>query len=87
MKKSVPPKLAKFPAAKQRRLDRLLEKNSEGTITTVERAKLEQLVAEAEKLMVANAKRLVDFSSRQAQRPPKGAVPVTVWIQPESTRQ
>ena len=48
MKRTGPPRLKKFPAAKQRRLHRLLEKNSEGTITPNEKAKLEQLVAEAE---------------------------------------
>lgn len=31
MTRRVPPKVQKFPAAKQRLLDRLLEKNSEGT--------------------------------------------------------
>ncbi len=83
MKKPVPPRLEKFPAAKQRRLDQLLEKNSEGTITPKEKAKLEQLVAEAEQLMVANARRLADFSQSEGMRAPAGAVPVTVWIQPE----
>ena len=32
MKKPIPPRLQKFPVGKQRRLDQLLEKNSEGTI-------------------------------------------------------
>ena len=83
MKPSAPPKLAKFPAAKQRRLDQLLEKNSEGTITEKEKAKLQQLVAEAEALMVANARRLADFAQREAARVPAEAVPVTVWVQPQ----
>jgi hypothetical protein len=83
MKKAVPPRVEKFPAAKQRRLDQLLEKNSEGTITPKEKAKLEQLVAEAEQLMVANARRLAEFSQSERVRAPAGAVPVTVWIQPE----
>ena len=61
-----------FPAAKQRRLDLLLEKNSEGTITVNEAATLKQLVAEAEQLMVANVKRLAAFSKEEAKRP--GAV-------------
>jgi hypothetical protein len=60
--KSLPPKLEKFAAAKQRRLDLLLEKNSEGTITARQKARLQQLVAEAEQLMVANARRLAEFS-------------------------
>jgi hypothetical protein len=79
MKKSVPPKPHRFPATKQRRLDRLLEKNSEGTITPEERPVLEQLVAEAEQWMAENAKRLVRFSKSEAVRP-QGAVPVTVWV-------
>jgi hypothetical protein len=83
MKQSPPPKLARFPAAKQRRLDQLLEKNSEGTITGKEKAKLTQLVAEAEALMVANARRLADFAQREAARVPTDAVPVTVWVQPQ----
>jgi hypothetical protein len=58
MTKPLPPKVKKFPAAKQRALDHLLEKNSEGSITPNERIRLEQLVSEAESLMVANAKRL-----------------------------
>jgi hypothetical protein len=62
MKKSAAPRIERFPAAKQRRLDELLEKNSEGTITPRERARLEQLVAEAEKLMVGNARRLAEFA-------------------------
>jgi hypothetical protein len=82
MKKPVPPRLEKFPAAKQRRLDELLEKNGDGTITRKEKVKLEQLVAEAEKLMVANARRLAAFSRNQGVSAPTGAVPVTVWVQP-----
>ena len=58
MKRNLPPKLRKFPAAKQRRLDELLEKNSEGTISGNERRRLEHLVEEAEELMVANARLL-----------------------------
>jgi len=59
LSKLAPPKLLRLPAAKQRSLDQLLEKNSEGTITRREKATLEQLVADAERLTVANAKRLV----------------------------
>ena len=83
MKKLGPPKIERFPAAKQRRLDLLLEKNSEGTITPREIGKLQQLVAEAEQLMVANARRLADFAQSEKPRVPAGAVPVTVWVQPE----
>jgi hypothetical protein len=87
MKKSAPPKLERFPTAKQRRLDQLLEKNSEGTITDKEKAKLSQLVAEAEKLMVTNARRLADFSQSEAGRVPTDAVPVTVWVQPQQVER
>ncbi len=85
MKKSTPPRIEKFPAAKQRRLDELLDKNSEGTITPREKARLEQLVAEAERLMVANAKRLAKFVRSQGSGRSQGSVPVTVWMQPEQT--
>jgi hypothetical protein len=80
---SSPPKPVKFSAAKQRRMDELLDKNSEGTIRPKEKATLERLVAEAERLMVANAKRLAKFTERGGKRAPSGAVPVTVWLQSE----
>jgi hypothetical protein len=83
MPKPLPPKVKKFAAAKQRALDHLLEKNSEGSITPNERARLEQLVSEAESLMVANAKRLARFSRSESAGPPVGGVPVTVWVKPE----
>ena len=83
MTKPGPPKLKKFPAAKQRRLDELLDKNSEGTISEDERSKLQQLVAEAEQLMVANAKLLAEFSKNEAPGAPVAAVPVTVWVKPQ----
>jgi hypothetical protein len=62
MKNALPPKLKKFPVAKQRRLDELLDKNSEGTITPSEKARLDRLVAEAEQLMAANARLLAGFA-------------------------
>jgi hypothetical protein len=62
MKESIPPPIECFAAAKQGRLDRLLDKNKEGTITVAEKAELNALVAEAEELMVANAKRMADFA-------------------------
>jgi hypothetical protein len=46
-------------------MDELLDKNSEGTITGEERAELEQLVAEAERLTVA----MPNASARKRQRP------------------
>ena len=58
MKRTAHPKLDVFPAAKQRRLDALLEKNAEGTLTAREERALKELVAEAETLMIANARRL-----------------------------
>ncbi len=42
-------------------MDELLEKNSEGTIKPAEKMRLRQLVAEAEQLMVENAKRVRSF--------------------------
>jgi hypothetical protein len=86
MEKNVPPKLQRFPAAKQRRLDQLLDKNSKGTITAKEKAMLEKLVAQAEQLMIANGRRLAEFSKREG-GPPTGAVPVTVWVQPQRAEQ
>ena len=82
MKKSVPPKVERFPAAKQRRLDHLLEKNSEGTITAKEKARLFSTSSpRLEALMVANARRLADFSHGEAALVRADAVPVTVWVQ------
>ena len=82
MTKRLPPKLSKLPLPKQRAMDSLLEKNSDGTITPIEKARLEKLVEEAEKLMVVNAKRLADFSIKRQAPGASGAVPVTVWVQP-----
>ena len=84
MKKNHPPRIEKLPAAKQRRLDQLLDKNSEGTITPQEKSRLEKLVAEAERLTVANAKRLARFATNEA-RASSEAAPVTVWIQSTPT--
>jgi len=84
MRKTTPPKLERFSAARQRRLDQLLDKNSEGSITESEKAKLKRLVTEAEELMVSNARRLADFSRNEAGRVPPEAIPVTVWVQPQA---
>ena len=59
-----PPRVQKLSAAKRRRLDELLNKNSEGAITDQERRTLETLVGEAEQLMVENAQRLATFSQK-----------------------
>ena len=85
MKNTLPPRLRKFSAARQRRLDDLLDKNSEGTITPSEAEALKLLVAQAEALMVENGKRLATFAKKEAVRPPAGAVPVTVWVQAHGT--
>jgi hypothetical protein len=82
------PKIARFPLAKQRRLDELLEKNSEGTITPNEKSRLERLVSESEELAIANARKLADFTKSE----PNGtsaavAVPVTVWVSPQATER
>jgi hypothetical protein len=82
MKATVPPRVKKFPAAKQRQLNLLLEKNSEGNITPKEAIALRQLVTEAEQLAVDNARRLAEFAKSDAGRPSADAVPVTVWIKP-----
>ncbi len=81
MKKLVPPKVQNSPVAKQRRLDKLLDKNSEGTISAQEKGALEQLVAQAEQWMVANGRRLAGIFRHKAGRTLAGAVPVTVWVQ------
>jgi hypothetical protein len=86
MTSSVPPKCQRFPAAKQRLLDSLLDKNSEGVITPDERATLEQLVGEAEQLMVSNARRLADFAQVQTGAPSPSAVPVTIWVQAQHAK-
>jgi hypothetical protein len=86
MKRFAPPKIKKFPAAKQRRMDELLDKNSEGTITPAEKVRLKQLVSEAEDLMVINAKLLARFSD-QHQVPPSAAVPMTVWVTPDNAQR
>lgn len=86
MSNSTPPKLKKFPASKQRRLDVLLEKNAEGTISAKESVNLKALVTEAEELMVANSQRLVEFARTQSPQPPLNAVPVTVWVNPQLTQ-
>ena len=83
MKRNMPSKLRKFPAAKQRSLDELLEKSSEGTISGNERKRLEQLVEEAEELMVANARLLARFTEAESAIYP--TVPVTVWVTPTHT--
>jgi hypothetical protein len=85
MKKPISPKTKRFPPAKQRLMDKLLDKNSEGTITPSEKAELKQLVAEAERLMIANGKRLAKFAQSRPAHMPPGAVPLTVWVAPQNS--
>ncbi|KAA5539004.1 hypothetical protein FYK55_25755 [Roseiconus nitratireducens] len=80
-----PPKVEMMPADKQARLDRLLNEKSEGMISPEDEAALEQLVAEAEQLMVENAKRLASFAEDESPAAPSSAVPVTVWVKPPSS--
>ena len=87
MKKTVTPRLKQLSPAKQRRLDDLLEKNSEGTITASEKSRLAELVAEAEQLMVANTRSVARFSRGKPAAAPAGAVPVTVWVTPGHARR
>lgn len=87
MNTPLPPKLKKFPPVKQRRLDELLDKNSEGTISPQERERLSQLVAEAEQLMVENGKLLAKFAEGEPKCPAPNAVPLTVWVAPEHAGQ
>jgi hypothetical protein len=82
MARRSPPRLKNLPAAKQRRMDELLDRNSQGTITIAEKSRLETLVAEAEQLMVENGRRLAEFASRDVASVPVDAVPVTVWVKP-----
>lgn len=81
------PKLKRFPAAKQRRLDELLTKNSGGTLSEREQKRLQELVDEAEALMVDNAKLLAAYAKSQAPAAPVQAVPVTVWVHPEQAEK
>lgn len=79
-----PPAVKRFPADKQRQMDLLLDKIAEGSISESEREHLEQLVAEAEQLMVENAKALSAYMERLPSSTPSQAVPVTVWVTPDA---
>jgi hypothetical protein len=52
--------IIKFPNEKQSRLDELLDKNAEGTISDKELTELQLLVVEAEQLITANSKRVAE---------------------------
>jgi hypothetical protein len=59
-----PGTLQTLPAAKQRRLESLMTKNNEGTLTEAEREDLRSLVREAEEITLRNA-RLLQEQQRQ----------------------
>jgi hypothetical protein len=52
-------RIKRFPEHKQRRLDVLADKNTEGRLTETERSELERLVAETQKLALANAQAVI----------------------------
>jgi len=79
MMQPTPPKPAEMSHEKQQRMHELLDKNSEKQISAPERSELETLVADAERLAVANAQKLADFSSH-ATPIPADAVPVTATV-------
>lgn len=85
MSQTTPPELTAFPPAKQQRLDQLLflATSADGAISPAEKTELESLVAQAEELMIANARLLADFARTQSPHPPAAAVPVTVWVTPQ----
>lgn len=82
-----PPAIRRFPLAKQRRMDELLDKNREGTITERELSVLKRLVAEAESLTIANGKKLAAFAERGGNLRPANSVAVTVWVTPARVEQ
>ena len=68
----------KLPIAKQRKLDRLLQKNSEGTLTSQEGAQLDDVQLEANLFMLKKAQALVILKSRGYRLPSlmnKGTMP------------
>ena len=58
MASNFPVEIEQFSAADKQRMDDLLDRNSEGTITPEERVEVEDLVSQAEQLMVRNARRM-----------------------------
>jgi hypothetical protein len=53
-------KLRRLAAAKQKRLDALMAKSNEGTLTNAEKRELRTLVREAEEILLDNARQLAD---------------------------
>jgi len=62
------PRLRRFPASKQKRLDLLMDKNNDGTLTKAEQRELQALVREAEALTLDNARTLANQSRELATR-------------------
>ena len=53
-------KLRRLAAGKQKRLDTLMAKSNEGSLTNAEKQELQALVREAEAIMLDNARRLAE---------------------------
>lgn len=70
----------KFPIEKQARMDDLLDRCNRGRISRAEKMELESLVEDAEKLMVANSKRLAQYCRRHGGKREEQGTPVTVWV-------
>jgi hypothetical protein len=62
------PRLRRFPASKQKRLDLLMTKNNDGRLTKAEQRELEGLVREAEELTLENARTLAGQRRELASR-------------------
>ena len=60
--------LVKLDPVTQARITNLLDKNNKGTIAKRERAELERLVDKAEKISLHNARALVEYRRRRADR-------------------
>ena len=62
--------LEQLPAAKQRRLDELMDRHNEGNLLPADLAELRALVDEAERIARGNARRLAEHRRRMRQAPP-----------------
>jgi len=80
-----PPKVEMMPSEKQARLDQLLDENNEGTISPEGKRELQVLVAEAARLMAENSKRVAEFVQSKSPVASQSAMPVTVWVKPQSS--
>lgn len=68
-------------------MDGLLDRNNRGKISTSEKTELENLVAEAERLMVENTKRLSQYCHRHTAKQEARGTPVTVWVREAAARR